>query len=286
MSTHIQQLATYCERTWATKVGLNRIHKLRPYTHRPRRTAQEVEEHRLQRALQGNLQLGLAPSSEQTTFAKGGGGGGCSSFAADFFPVIGDGKLPQRPYTGTRRRANTHRAPQPAPLADPSKCTQHSATACTTRKRLRRTAEACCALGHHADDHVARTPQLQLCPLHGLPPCPRCTLKQRGVRHCCQRGHHKVCTPVPMRRKRPLTAQSQLPNKRPCLQGPARISTGLLRSPHQPPTPPAPKRRRPKTPPPPSPPAPVPRGLEATVAEDVARPLFVTRHGRANTLDT
>ena len=74
MSTHIQQLAAYCERTWATKVGLNRVHKLRPYTHRPRRTAQEVEEHRLQRALQGNLQLGLAPSSEQTTFAKGGGG--------------------------------------------------------------------------------------------------------------------------------------------------------------------------------------------------------------------
>ena len=75
MNMHVQQLAAYCERTWATKVGLNRIHKLRPYTHRPRRTAQEVEEHRLQRALQGNLQLGLAPSSEQTTFAKGGGGG-------------------------------------------------------------------------------------------------------------------------------------------------------------------------------------------------------------------
>ena len=162
----------------------------------------------------------------------------------------------------------------------------HSATACTTCKRLRRTAEACCALGHHADDHIARRPQLQLCPLHDLPPCPRCTLKQRGVRHCCQRGHHKVCSPVPTRRKRPLAAHSQLPNKRPCLQGPARISTGLLRSPHQPPTPPAPKRRRPKTPPPPSPPAPVPRGLEETVAEDVARPLFVTRHGRANTLDT
>ena len=74
MNTHVQQLAAYCERTWATKVGLNRIHKLRPYTHRPRKTAQEVEEHRLQRALQGNLQLGLAPFSEQTTFAKGGGG--------------------------------------------------------------------------------------------------------------------------------------------------------------------------------------------------------------------
>ena len=284
MNMHVQQLAAYCERTWATKVGLNTIHKLRPYTHRPRKTAQEVEEHRLQRALQGNLQLGLAPSSEQTTFAKGGGG--CSSFAADFFPVIGDGKLPQRPYTGTRRRANTHKAPPPAPPADPSKCAQHSDDACTTCKRLRRTAEACCALGHHADDHIARRPQLQLCPLHGLPPCPRCTLKQRGVRHCCQRGHHKVCTPAPARRKRPLAAHAQLPNKRPRLQGPARISTGLLRSPHQPPTPPAPKRRRPKTPPPPSPPAPVPRGLEETVAEDVARPLFVTRHGRANTLDT
>ena len=215
-----------------------------------------------------------------------GGGGGCSSFAADFFPAIGDGKLPQRPYTGTRRRANTHRAPPPAPPADPSKCAQHSADACATCKRLRRTAEACCALGHHADEHIARRPQLQLCPLHGLPPCPRCTLKQRGVRHCCQRGHHKVCTLVPARRKRPLAAHAQLPHKRPRLQGPARISTGLLRSPHQPPTPPAPKRRRPKTPPPPSPPAPVPRGLEETVAEDVARPLFVTRHGRANTLDT
>ena len=200
--------------------------------------------------------------------------------------MIGDGKLPQRPYTGTRRRANTHRAPPPAPPADPSKCAQHCADACTTCKRLRRTAEACCALGHHVDDHIARRPQLQLCPLHGLPPCPGCTLKQRGVRHCCQRGHHKVCTPVPARRKRPLAAHAQLPNKRPRLQGPARISTGLLRSPHQPPTPPAPKRRRPKTPPPPSPPAPVPRGLEETVAEDVARPLFVTRHGRANTLDT
>ena len=51
MNMHVQQLAAYCERTWATKVGLNRIHKLRPHTHRPRRTAQEVEEHRLQRAL-------------------------------------------------------------------------------------------------------------------------------------------------------------------------------------------------------------------------------------------
>ena len=159
---------------------------------------------------------------------------------------------PQRSHT-KEGKVHTHTHIQPVPPVDPSKCAQHCATACTTCKRLRRTADACCKLGHHADDHVARRPQLQLCPQHGLPPCPRCTLKQRGVCHCCQRGHHKVCTPVPVRRKRPLTTKSQLLNKRPCLQGPVRISSGLLRSPHQPPTPPAPKRRRPKTPLPHSP---------------------------------
>ena len=178
------------------------------------------------------------------------GRGDCSSFSADFFPVIGDGKLPQRPYTGTRRHANTHRAPQPAQPNDPSKCLQHCATACMTCKRLRRTANECCKLGHHAADHVARRPQLQLCSLHGMPPCPRCTLKQRGVRHCCQRGHHKVYTPVPIRRKRTHSSQSQLPNKGLCPQGPARLSSGLLRSPHQPPTPPAPKTQETKDTPP------------------------------------
>ena len=185
-----------------------------------------------------------------------GGGGSSSSFGADFFPIIGDGRLPQRPYTGTHRHTTAHRAAQPTPLTGQSKCSVHSASACMTCKRLWRTAEECCKLGHHADDHVARRPQLQLCPLHSLPPCPRCTLKQRGVRHCCQRGHHKVCTPVPTHRKRALPTQSLLPHKKPCLQRPTRHSLGLPRSPHQPITPPAPKRRRPKTPPPRSPPPP------------------------------
>ena len=170
-----------------------------------------------------------------------------------FFPVIGDGRLPQRPYTGTRRHVSAHTTPHLAPRVDHSKCVAHTALACMTCKRLRKSAEECCKLGHHAASHVARRPQLQLCPLHNLPPCPRCTLKQRGVRHCCNRGHHKVCTPVPAHRKRTLPMQSLLPHKKPCLQRPARHSSGLLRSPHQPPTPPAPKRRRPKTPPPPSP---------------------------------
>ena len=142
----------------------------------------------------------------------------------------------------------THTTPHLAPRVDHSKCVAHTALACMTCKRLRKSAEECCKLGHHAASHVARRPQLQLCPLHNLPPCPRCTLKQRGVRHYCDRGHHKVCTPVPAHRKRTLPMQSLLPHKKPCLQRPARHSSGLLRSPHQPPTPPAPKRRRPKTP--------------------------------------
>ena len=284
LHTHILKLAEYCEHAWTAKVGILRTQAPRAYAYRPRRSAQEVEEHRLHRALHGNLQTGLAPWSEQVVPPKGGGSS--SSFGADFFPIIGDGKLPQRPYTGTRRHTTSHRAPQPMPLSGQTQCSAHSALACMTCKRLRRTAEECCKLGHHADEHVARRPQLQLCPLHNLPPCPRCTLKQRGVRHCCQMGHHKVCTPVPAHRKRALSTQSPQPHKKPCLQRPTRHPPGLLRSPHQPVTPPAPKRRRPKTPPPRSPPVPVPQGLEEAVAKDVVRPLFLTRHGRANTLDT
>ena len=53
---------------------MHRTHALRSYASRPQKTAQEIEEHRLQRALQGNLQTELAPSAEQVIFAKGGGG--------------------------------------------------------------------------------------------------------------------------------------------------------------------------------------------------------------------
>ena len=222
MLFHIQKLAAYCEQLWSFKVGAHRVHAPRPYAYRPRRSAAEVESHRLHRALHGNLQTGLAPPSEQIMPAKGGGSN--SSFGADFFPVIGDGRLPQRPYTGTRRHVSTHTTPHLAPRVDHSKCVAHTALACMTCKRLRKSAEECCKLGHHAASHVARRPQLQLCPLHNLPPCPRCTLKQRGVRHCCDRGHHKVCTPVPAHRKRTLPMQSLLPHKKPCLQRPARHS--------------------------------------------------------------
>jgi hypothetical protein len=212
------------------------------------------------------------------------GGATGSNFGADFFPIIGDGRLPQRPYTGTRRhtpqaaQANITRAP-----ANTNVCDTHSLPACITCKRLRKTAHECCSLGHHEAGHVPRRPQIQLCEAHRLPPCPICTRTQRGVRHCCARGHHKVCTPVQPSRKRCSSQQPKQTCKRPRVVGPSQPSQASMRSPHQPPTPPAPKRRRPKTPSPPSPPAPVPQGLaETSDTEEVRRQLFLGVHGRAS----
>ena len=103
MISHIRKLVQYCEEQWVAKAGTHRTHALRPYTYRPRETAAEIEAHRLHRALCGNLQTGVAPASGTQLTAKGGATG--SNFGADFFPIIGDGRLPQRPYTGTRRHA-------------------------------------------------------------------------------------------------------------------------------------------------------------------------------------
>ena len=128
------------------------------------------------------------------------------------------------------------------------------ARACTTCKRLRRLASACCVLGHHEKGYISRRPQSQLCDAHRLPPCPRCTLKQQGVRHCCARGHQHVCTPFPTHRKRKLSSHSRVSHQKPCLSRPTQPLSVSQRSPHCPPTPLAPKCRRPKSPPPPSPP--------------------------------
>ena len=281
MISHIRKLVQYWEEQWVAKAGTHRTHALRPYTYRPRKTAAEIEAHRLHRALCGNLQTGLAPASGAQLTAKGGATG--SNFGADFFPIIGDGRLPQRPYTGTRRhappaaQANVARAP-----ANATVCDTHSQPACITCRRLRKTAQECCSLGHHEAGHVPRRLQLQLCEAHRLPPCPICARTQRGVRHCCARGHHKVCTPVQPSRKRCTSQQPKRPYKRPRV-GPSQTRQASLRSPHQPPTPPAPKRRRPKTPSPPSPPTPVPQGLAETPdTEAICRQLFLGAHGRAS----
>ena len=55
MISHIRKLVQYCEEQWVAKAGTHRTHALRPYTYRPRKTAAEIEAHRLHRALCGNL---------------------------------------------------------------------------------------------------------------------------------------------------------------------------------------------------------------------------------------
>ena len=273
LHTHILQLAEYNEHAWTVKVGILRTHATRSYAYRATKVSSGSGKPQAASCAAGQS-VDWVGTIVRTNDVRQRGGRSSSSIGADFFPIIGAGKLPQRPYTGTRRHTTAHRATQPLPLTGQSQCSVHFASACMTCKRLRRSAEECCKLGHHADEHVARRPQLQLCPLHSLPPCPRCTLKQRGVRHCCQRGHHKVCTPVPTHRKRVLPAQSLQPHKKPCLQRPTRHPPGLLRSPHQPVTPPAPKRRRPKTPPPWSPPVPVPQGAGGDCSRGRRPPAF------------
>ena len=71
MHKHVQLLASYCESTWTLRTH-TRTNAHRPYEYRRRKTEQEVEEARLQRALTGSLNTGLMPSS--SLCAKGGGG--------------------------------------------------------------------------------------------------------------------------------------------------------------------------------------------------------------------
>ena len=248
MVGHIAKLSQYCEETWALRAH-SRQNKARTYVYRHRRNPAEVEEARVQRALVGALNTGLMPSSSAT--AKGGGG----SFAANFFPVIGQGKAPQAPYQTTRQRKLACVA-VPAPhtctrALDP--CNTHQRAPCITCKRLRKSGDACCALGHHRPGYVDRLPLSVTCRQHGLPAYARCTRMQRGVRNCCARGHHKVHTPVC---KRPAALDTRPAKRLRTARSPARTHMEHARSPHMPATPPAPKRRRPKPPCPPFPPPP------------------------------
>ena len=89
MHKYVQLLASYCESTWMLRTH-TRTNAHRPYEYRRRKTEQEVEEarlQRLQRALTGNVNTGLMPSS--SLCAKGGAG--ATNFAGDFYPVLGGG---------------------------------------------------------------------------------------------------------------------------------------------------------------------------------------------------
>ena len=103
MIKHIAWLSQYCEATW-TQHTHARAPVPRPYTYRARRTPAEVEEARIQRALTGSLNTGIIPRPR--TAPKGRGG---KSFACHLFPVIGDGRVPHAPYTGTQEHTDTRR---------------------------------------------------------------------------------------------------------------------------------------------------------------------------------
>ena len=172
---------------------------------------------------------------------------------------------PTHPHTHTHRHPPTH---------------THTHT-CITCKRLRKSGDACCALGHHRPGYVDRLPLSVTCRQHGLPACATCARMQRGVRNCCARGHHKVHTPV---RKRPAAPDTRPAKRLRTARSPARTHMEHARSPHIPATPPAPKRRRPKTPCPPSPPAPRPCEMMGEgEPEHVSRLLFGAEHGRTST---
>ena len=163
MHKHIQLLASYCECTWTLRTHM-RSNAHRPYEYRRKKTEQEVEEARLQRALTGSLNTGLMPSS--SLCAKGGAG--ATHFAGDFYPVMGGGKATQAPYTVTRRRAPQPTAPAtciavPSPMVSAYACPAHRLPACVTCKRLRLSAAACCAKGHHAPGYVDCRPVSKVC---------------------------------------------------------------------------------------------------------------------------
>ena len=144
------------------------------------------------RALTGNLDTGLMLAADAHAMVKGGSNG---TFAKDLFPVMGDGKVPQTPYTTVKHKLQPPQHCAPAHPQGTSACAQHTSPACLTYRRFHRTEPTCCSLGQHTLGYIARLPMIQRCSQHNLPSCPRCMVARRGVRHCCVRGHHKVITP-------------------------------------------------------------------------------------------
>ena len=107
MLFHIQKLADYCEQLWSSKVGAHRVHAPRPYAYRPRRSAAEVESHRLYRALHGNLQTGTSIRADNASQ----GGGVELVFWGRFFPSHWGWALATTPlHRHAQTRVNTHHA--------------------------------------------------------------------------------------------------------------------------------------------------------------------------------
>ena len=205
MIRHICTLTQSCEATWIAR-SHTRPAAQRPYVYRARKTPEQVEEARLQRALTGSLNTSLMPAADtqrrlQQTLCQRpfSGHRGRQSPAG---PIHHSHKQVARSHTlrGRTAKGNGHMG------------TSHTPATC---RRLHSTAETCCSMLHHTPGHVARLPMLQRCAQHNLPPCPRCMVTRRGVRHCCGSGHHKVITPRRLdTRACPTDNQGPPPKKR------------------------------------------------------------------------
>ena len=90
MYKHVQLLASYRESTWTLRAH-TRGKAHRPYEYRRKKTEQEVEEARLQRALTSSLNTGLMPSSSLCVK----GGAGTTNFAGIFTRLWGEAKPPK-----------------------------------------------------------------------------------------------------------------------------------------------------------------------------------------------
>ena len=241
MIQHVRTFTQYCEATWITR-SHTRPAAQRPYAYRARKTPEEVEEARLQRALTSSLNTSLMPAADTHTMAKGGSSG---TFAKDLFLLMVGGKVLHAPYTTITRR---EQAPPYCTIALPQgtgTCAQHTRPPCLTCRRFHGTAEECCSMGHHTPGYVTRLPMLQRCSQHNLVPCPRCMVTGRGVRQCCGMGHHKVTTPQkPVARACPTENHGPPPKKRHANSQRPHTHTGHTRYPLTPGTPQPSKRRQ------------------------------------------
>ena len=202
MLHHVQELRDYCESRMT--LGTRGWHK-RPYVHRPRRTAVEVEQTRVHRALHGHLSTALLPASAAAAapppMAKGGGGG---TFGGDLYPKPLGCDRPLLPFALLKRRGQglEAQAPQGEPAA-PADVPVHGAD---PPGRQHAPAGPAAGGGRQGPPPPAPAPAPgSPCQAHGLLACASCKRLRRAARDCCQRGHHAVGHVV----RRPMTERCE-----------------------------------------------------------------------------
>jgi hypothetical protein len=124
MIHHVKEPQEYCEGRQTLRA---RPSCKRPYVHRPRRSATEVDQARVHRARHGHLSTALLPASAKSAppplMAKGGGG---ASFGGDLYPEPLGSSRPLLPFSLLRpqrgiRESNTREGGQQRRRSAPGK---------------------------------------------------------------------------------------------------------------------------------------------------------------------